>query len=237
MFGLLLAPVLATIIAPPPVVVVPGQSLGPIALGASEADLVKAGLQIKPGRFETERRVGAFDVNFKDGKVSSVAFEMGNGLKDRGTVLHIGAARAFGTSAQAIASHLKGCGPMQRNRGGNVIECTSGATVVQHMGGLAVRVGPAAKATDAPVCAGYLEPGNPGSKLNIEPGKTYCLPSRLVNSGVRPEDVLGRLRYNTCQTQALIGATTVTCPFQGTRFMFAGPKGMLVEVGGVPMKK
>ena len=237
MFSPLLAPILATIVSPPPVVVAPGISLGPVALGAREADLVKAGLQIKPGRFETERRVGAFDVNFKDGKVSSVAFEMGNGLKGRGTVLHIGAARAFATSAQAIASHLAGCGPMQRNLGGNVIECTSGATVVQHMGGIGVRVGPAADATDEPVCAGYLEPGNPASKLEVEPGKTYCLPSRLVNSGVRPKDVLGRLRYNTCETKVLIGATTITCPFQGTRFMFAGPTAMLVEVSGVPMKK
>ncbi|MGK0359068.1 MAG: hypothetical protein ACI9U2_001364 [Bradymonadia bacterium] len=237
MFSPLLAPILALSVPLPPVTLVPGQSLGPIALGASEAELVKAGLSITPGRFETERRVGQFDVTFADGKVSRIALELGKGPMGSGTILSIGETQFVGLSPQQIAAVIGGCGPMQRNRGGKVIECGSGATVVQHKGGMGVRVGPASTSINAPVCDGYLEPGNAKSKLKVEPGKTYCLPSRLVNSAVRPDDVLGSLRYNTCQEQPNRGATTITCPFQGTRFVFAGPTLVLTEVSGVPMQK
>lgn len=237
MLSPLLAPILALTVPLPPVTVVPGLSLGPVVLGASEADLVKAGLSITPGRFETERRVGQFDVTFADGKVTKIAFELGKGPMGSGSTLRIGKTQFAGQSPQQVAALIAGCGPMQRNRGGNVIECSSGATVVQHMGGMGVRVGPAATSMSGPICDGYLEPGNAKSKLKIEPGKTYCLPTRLVNSAVRPDDVLGRLRYNTCQKQPNRGATTITCPFQGTRFVFAGPTLVLTEVSGVPMQK
>lgn len=233
MFSPLLGPVLALSIAPMPTPVVPGQSIGPITLGMTEAAIVRTGIQVKPGRFDQERRVGVFDVTFTDGKVSGVSYALG----ESGQPLRINGTALTPKSPQQMAALIKGCTPMQRNYGGNVIECTSGATIVQHMGGLGIRVGAPAAVTSKPTCAGYLEPGNPSSSLEIKPGKTYCLPTRTVTTALRPADVLGTLRYNTCQEEVAIGGTTITCPFQGTQFIFAGPGAVLHAVKGVAMKQ
>lgn len=213
--------------------IMPGHGVGALKLGMTEAQVRAAGLPIKPGRFETERRVDQFDVRFKDGVVVAISLELGK----QPQALHIGRTGVQSTSAQALAKATAGCGPLERRTGGNIIQCASGLLIAQHMGGLAVTVQAPATRSDAPVCDDYLEPGNPASKISVQPGKAYCLPSRVVTTKTVQADVLGALRYNTCQTQANRGATVVTCPYQGTRFIFAGPTLVLAEVHGVPLKQ
>lgn len=232
----MIAPVFAHIfalsVAQLPTPVVPGESLGPIKLGMTEAQLAATKIAIKPGRFETERRVGVFDVQIKDGKVASISYELG---KDGQPIL-LGGKAFTPTTPQAIAAAATQCGPLDMRIGGNIIECAPGLVIGQHMGGLAITVQPAATRSEAPVCAGYLEPGNPKSALELTPGVPYCLPSRVVTTATVEADVLGKLSYNTCRTERNIGATVVTCAYQGTRFVFAGPTGALHRVEGVPFK-
>lgn len=225
----MIAPILALSIAQLPTPVVPGQSIGPIKLGQTLAQLQATKIEIKPGRFDGERRVGAFNVQFKGDKVTSISFDMGKA----GQPISLNNKKFTPTTPQAIATAAGACGPLQRRTGGNIIECITGLTIGQHLGGLTVTVEAPAASTANVTCDGYLEPGNPKSALEVQPGKVYCLPTRTVTTATVEKDVLGKLSYNTCRTQRNRGATVVTCAFQGTRFIFAGPQGALHRVEGV----
>lgn len=235
MFAAILAPqILALSVAQTPVAATPGRSFGPLALGMTAAQVKATGLPLKPGRFEGEQGVGGFWVRMAGGKVTSISLDFAKGAP---APIKVGKHTTTADSAQAIAKAAAGCGPLQRRTGGNVIECTSGLVVAQHLGGVTVTVEAAATQSDAPTCADYLVPGDPASKIDVQPQKSYCLPARVVTAKTVEKDVLGTLRYNTCKTQRNRGATVVTCPFQGTRFIFAGPYGALHRVEGVPFER
>ena len=51
--------------------------------------------------------------------------------------------------------------PLERNRGGDVVRCTSGLTISRSRGRTGITVHAADTASNRPVCDGYLEPGNP----------------------------------------------------------------------------
>lgn len=225
---------LVTLAAPPagPVEILPGKSLGAIPLGVPEVELVKFG-PVSPGAIETWRKVGPYEVQIEGGKVVQVALDLTPEL----ATLKIGDALIQPKAPEDMAIHLGGCGPLQIRTGGNIIECTSGAIAGQHMGGLTVRVVPPTKASDQPVCAAYVVPGRDGDRTVLEPGKSYCAADRVLTTEIVQADVLGKLGYNTCQVQPNEGATLVTCPFQGVRFVFGTPEGKLARVEGVPLKQ
>lgn len=216
-----------------PVPVVPGQSLGGIALGTAEADLGKTGLPVSPGAIDTWRKVGPYEVQIDGGKVVQISLD----LSSLFNTLKIGDQIVRPQAPEDMAAHLGGCGPLEMRTGGNIIECTSGAMAGQHMGGLTVRVVPPSQASDQPVCAGYIVPGRDGQRLPLEAGKTYCAGSSVLTTAIVQADVLGKLRYNTCQTQPSEGATVVSCPYQGVRFVFASPAGTLARIEGVAIKQ
>ncbi|MEZ4472758.1 MAG: hypothetical protein R3F60_18625 [bacterium] len=156
-------------------------------------------------------KVGPYDVHLVGGKVASVSLNL---TPDQPSVTVKGQV-VTPKSPEDLARHLGTCGPLQMNIGGNVIQCASGAIAGQHLGGLSIHVTGPNLVDDAPTCAGYLVPGEAGSKLVIEAGQTYCVGTRVLTRDVRQPDVLGRLAYNTCQVKLQRGRHGGDVPVPG----------------------
>lgn len=232
---LIALPLVAGLAAPTPTVpvVVPGHSLGGIALGTTEAELKQLGLPVAPAAYAEGRTVGPFEVQLEGGKVVRITLNLTPELN----TLKVGEHTLTPRTPEDMARVLGTCGPNEARIGGNIIECTTGAVAGQHMGGLMVSVVPAAQASDLPVCTGYLVPGEDSARMVVEPGGTYCVGHRVVTTATVQADVLGKLGFNTCQVQPNEGATLITCPYQGVRLIFASPTGALARVEGVTLKQ
>lgn len=219
----------------------PGKKLGPIALGASQADLDATKLKTKPGFTQGVLEVGPYTVWIDPaGKVETVALGLAKGVR---CLTVAGKELPAASGPEAIAVAVAGCGPIDIRIGGNVIDCPSGAFIAQHLGGVEVRATkPADPKQDR--CEGYATPGvsiagPKGAKivagktpvsLEVESGKKYCLPGRAVGTDLAPEEVTKKLGFDTCRTTTAIGATTVRCPYHGVQFVFAGPNNALHKI-------
>lgn len=226
----------------------PGKGIDELRLGMSETDKLLQKIKAEPGGIEGWFKSSRYEYQLSSGRSMKKVYIVRASLNDAKCVKLPGKAplKADLDTLEALAAYVGECHPVQMNIGATVVNCADGVTLLQHRGGLDVQISQLQEtASDKPVCAGYVAPGKgafvPGrgkvDAISLEPGKTYCAGSRTLDTTVRPDDVLGKLRYNTCQTQANRGATTITCPYQGVEFVFAGPKLALHHLRSVPMKQ
>ncbi|MFN3199953.1 MAG: hypothetical protein ACE366_16275 [Bradymonadia bacterium] len=226
----------------------PTKAIGPFDLGMTIKDVEKIGA-VEDGGIDVWKKVGHTELQFDkadgdDRKVVAVRHSLNSE-----TCLEMGTQPRLESDVnvpEAIASWLGNCGALETRTGGNVLTCEKGVTVLQHMGGVDIEVrADAATQSKQAKCAGYVAPGQgawlPGKgkvdMIDVEPGKTYCGGSRQFTTELVEADVLGKLRFNTCDIQRNRGATVATCPYQGMQMIFAGPKGALHKISSVAMKK
>ncbi|MEZ4401341.1 MAG: hypothetical protein R3B06_15050 [Kofleriaceae bacterium] len=132
------APPPATVVAPPvagSVVVVPGQAVGPIRLGMTEADVIAAGVPLAPPPWspssDTTRVGGAYLVQLDaGGRVTMARVE----LKDSGGVTVAGTSIPADADWDRAAAAFAGCGETVFTEGSTYIPCTGGTTVVMRGG-------------------------------------------------------------------------------------------------------
>lgn len=228
--------------------VVPGKGLGPFRVEMGPSEVKKAGLPISDGALKSWQNAGPYELQVLGAgrSVSGVRLNL-----KKGEVRCLSAAgredlRDGLDTPEAIAAWIGECGPLQVKTGASTISCADQVMVLQSLGGLDVHVGPdvSPPASEGPICAGYVAPGQGAylpkqgkvDHIDLEPGKTYCAGGRTLDTSIVEADVLGKLRFNTCKTERLRGGTHVTCPYQGVKLSFAGPKGALHRVAAVPMK-
>ena len=127
------APAPAAAPAAPPgetLVLVPGRSLGPIALDMEEQDLKALGLEVRsPG--EGFLLVGPYVVALKDGRVESASVELSGvaasvALEDKTLDQTM--------TLEAAAAAIGGCGDPTDNVGASIVECRDGTVSVTRGG-------------------------------------------------------------------------------------------------------
>ncbi|APR84789.1 Hypothetical protein A7982_10138 [Minicystis rosea] len=108
-------------------VLVPGESIGPVRIGMTRADLDALGLPTKKGPMSTDVTVGPYVASFDGDRVGGVSValrELPGGARVGGAVFD-GSAKI-----QAIAAQLRGCGPTHENTGASVILCENARALV-----------------------------------------------------------------------------------------------------------
>ena len=237
-------PAAALSIAPAPMVVRAGHSMGPLKLGMTEAEVraLQPKLTIAPGYTDTVLNVGPYEVQFVDGRVARITviydrLDHPLLLGDTGKVL------PRGTMAE-VARVVGGCGPVELGVGGSRLPCPGGLNLfsVGPPGLLRIDVVPDAATASTPehvVCDAYALPGKVGDRATVSAGQTLCVESRALPQATVAADIVGKYRYNTCDRVEAKGAepATVTCAFDGVRFVFGGPNGTLSAAEGVAIRK
>lgn len=222
----------------------PGDGLGPIRLGMSEAEVraLEAEHPIRAGYAPSILNVGHFEVQLKDGKVvraSVMPATLGALVKFQPSGLNLPR-----VGLEAVAEVIGGCGPVEHLEGGNRIVCGGGVTIYQP--GLTrnlrfdvgVATTEASPKAGAPTCDAYAHLGDPSHKIAVGPGQYICVDSRMVPQSSQAGDIVGTLGFNTCDKVAATATTpaSVTCAFDGVRFIFNGANGTLGTVEGVAVR-
>lgn len=218
----------------------PGQAVGPLRLGMSQAEFDKLKLPVTKNEFDQTLH-GPYQVQFTQGELSHVGVDgrLAACLQVKGSAVKLDGRKA---QPAELAAQLKDCGPLHANLGGNVIYCKRGISLTQSLAGLELRLDSQSTEPKA-ICDGYVVPGDPqGSAraVKVQEGKRYCVGTRTLSSTVKPDDLTdlaGELRYNTCRKTQSRGATTVSCDYQGVKFIFAGPTLALDSIEAVPLKQ
>ena len=230
---------------------VPGASLGPVTLGMTraEATRLKIGIGIQP------LPPAADPLNVK-GEPRALLNAAGTVEQIHHSLVDVpcvstGKGRTLPASArpEELAMMIGSCSPTEVLEGGNVIRC--GGVEIWWAGwggkgGVELRVRDVASGVK---CDGYIVPGDrtvsatavhrakeADKGLEIEAGKRYCLGTQVITNELKPAEVAGKLRLDSCATET--GGEQVSCPHQGVRFRFGGPRAALsrVEVIELPRK-
>ena len=104
-----------------PVAVVPGVSIGPIALGTTRAEVAALGMKVVPVRALPDSEiVGRYAVHYEEGRVAYVEIDEADA---RGRITYRGRALAGPGTLEGVAQNFEGCGPKEIHYGGNQIVC------------------------------------------------------------------------------------------------------------------
>ncbi len=194
--------------------VVPGKSIGPLALGMAPAAVAK--LKLPKGLYELYPSDGSKPL-------TGIGLEL---LKAKCLVVG-GKKIPARLTAEAIALQLGGCGPAEQRKGGNWLSCQDGKIALGwNLMTRSVRVQGGGEKT-ALVCDGYVVPGShvvsaregerlaePGpAALPVDVSTKYCWWDRVITGKWKPADIWKIPGRSCSERKAGRLATTISCDY------------------------
>lgn len=181
--------------------------LGAVKLGATQKQLEAQGY--KPGKIPGWFTDGTHDARVVDGAVVAIDYQLSAGEAEA-------IAKKKAPALEDVALALGKCGPVQANIGATVIDCEGSLKVMQHLGGMMLRLEKGAT-KPAQLCDAYLV-----KESRDLPAGNVCLGGRVLSTATTLESVEKDMSWGACETVTKGAVATRRC--RGTHLVFDAAK-------------